>query len=111
MGKKLSPDVPQAVCDLANAIHWEMIDEAEQRRGIAELETVIAKHLPMKKQGQQYPGAGGQRIRNAVPQWVLDKLSLYDYAKAPKNTLAQNVMKSLALNQLRKRGVPLITQG
>lgn len=108
MGKKLSSDVPQAVCDLANAIHWEKIDEAEQRRGIAELETVIAKYLPKKTAGVQYAGVGGQRIRNAVPQWVLDKLSTYDYTNAPTSTIAIAMMKSFALNQLRKRGVPLL---
>lgn len=108
MGKKLSPDVPQAVCDLANAIHWEIIDEAEQRRGIAELETVIAKHLPKKSATGSYPGPGGQRIRNAVPQWVLDKLSTYDYSNAPSNALALGMMKAFALTQLRKRGVPLL---
>lgn len=111
MAKKLSPDVPQAVCDLANAIKWENIDEAEQRRGIAELEAVIAKHLPKKVDGITYPGRGGQRIRNAVPQWVLDKLSTYDYRSAPTNAIALGMMKSFALNQLRKRGVPLLNNG
>jgi hypothetical protein len=108
MGKTVAPDVPQAVIDLANAIAWERIDEAEQRRGIAELETVIAKHLPKKQPGQTYPGKGGQRIRNAVPQWVLDKLSTYEYTKAPTNALAIAAMKTVALNALRSRGVPLI---
>lgn len=106
--KQLSPDVPQAVVDLANAIHWEIIDEAEQRRGIAELEMFIQKHLPFKQAGKIYGGSGGQRVRSAVPQWVLDKLSSYEYDKAPKNKLAIAAMKTLALNQLRKRGVPLI---
>ena len=108
MGKKLSPDVPQTVVDLANAIKWEAIDEAEQRRGIAELETVIAKYLPKKREGVTYNGKGGQRIRNAVPQWVLDKLSTYDFTNAPTNPIAVAAMRTFALAQLRKRGVPLL---
>ncbi len=104
---KLSPDVPQEVVDVANAIAWERIDESVQRERIATLEEWLQGRIRLKTPGQAYGGSGGQRVRRAVPQWVLDILSKYDYTPFG-NAFMRKAMKGAALGYLRSFNIPLI---
>lgn len=100
-------DVPQEVVDLANIIAWEKIPESKQRQRIGELEQFIQGRLNVKDPYKDYPGAGGQRVRRAVPQWVLDILSKYDYSSY-NSPFMRRLMKTGAIAYLKAHNIPLI---
>lgn len=102
----VAKDTPQEVIDLANMIAWERIPESEQRAKVQLLEDFIKDKIKAKVPGKDYGGLGRQRVRNAVPQWVLDKLSAYDYSSF--GTIQRTLIKQGAIIFLKKNNIPLI---
>lgn len=102
----IAKDTPQEVVDLANMIAWERIPEHEQRAKVELLEKFIQDKIKRKVAGRNYGGTGRQRVRNAVPQWVLDKLGEYDYT--PFSSIMRSMMKVGAIAYMKKQNIPLI---
>jgi hypothetical protein len=101
----LALDVPQEVCDLANMIDWSRVSEDDAKRRLKDLEAFIGQHLPKGKPLPQRTGAGKQRVRTDVPQWVWDIVNQFDYSGL--GTIRRAALKAAAVQWLRANGVPL----